>query len=272
MGVFEACQNSRLHEQIQALQQQQAILGSQLQQLQQERDDARSRLGSLLAQNEQSRTNQNNAELLKLRGEVTGLRRKVQDLAQLKSRDTQSQADPMEPAARDLAGKMNLLKQHLEQMPDKNIPELKYLDGEAWARVAQTAKLDTDAGVRQGLSSLRNLAKANFAPHIAQALQAYAQANEGQLPTDALQLKPYFESPVDDATLARYQMIGTGNARDLPPGQMIMAEKAPVDDGYDYLFQIGLNSRKTVGVGQNGHISESVAWSPRRPAAPPSGK
>jgi hypothetical protein len=268
MGAFEAFRNSRLHEELQALQQKQALLGKQVQQLRQERDDARGRLDSLLAQNGQLKTNRNGLELLKLRGEITMLRAQARELAQLKSPDAQSQTDPMEPAARDLAGKMNFLKQRLEQMPDKNIPELKYLDGDAWARVAQTARLDTDAGVRQALAELRNLAKADFAPQIAQALRAYIQANAGQLPPDASQLRPYFELPVDDAILARYQMIGTGNAGDLPSGQMIVAEKAAVDDEYDYLFQIGLNSRKSVG----NHTSEVVVWSPLSQPAPTAGK
>ena len=268
MGAFEAFRNSRLHEELQALQQKQALLGKQVQQLRQERDDARGRLDSLLAQNGQLKTNRNGLELLKLRGEITMLRAQARELAQLKSPDAQSQTDPMEPAARDLAGKMNFLKQRLEQMPDKNIPELKYLDGDAWARVAQTARLDTDAGVRQALAELRNLAKADFAPQIAQALRAYIQANAGQLPPDASQLRPYFELPVDDAILARYQMIGTGNAGDLPSGQMIVAEKAAVDDEYDYLFQIGLNSRKSVG----NLTSEVVVWSPLSQPAPAAGK
>jgi hypothetical protein len=189
-GISEA---RKLRVQIQTLQQQQTPLAEQVQQLQHERDDAKSQLESLLVQNEQLKTNQHSAELLKLRGEVASLRVQARALAQLKSPDTQNHGDPLESAAKDLVGRMNLLKQRLEQMPDKNIPELQCLDNEAWARIAQTAKLDTEAGVREALSDLRNLAKEKFAPQMGKALQAYAQANEGQLPTDASQLKPYFE-------------------------------------------------------------------------------
>jgi hypothetical protein len=260
-GIYEVRQASTLRTQIQTLQQEQTPLAEQVQQLQHERDNARNQVESLLAQNEQLKTNQNTAELLKLRREVASLRVQARELAQLKSPDTQNNSDPMESAAKNLVGKMNLLKQSLEQMPDKNIPELQYLDSEAWARVAQTAKLDTDAGVREALSSLRNLAKEKFAPQMGKALQAYAQANEGQSPTDTAQLKPYFELPVGDATLARYQVIGTGTVRD-QPGQMIVAEKAAMDDEHDYLFQIGLNSQRSQGVGQDGKISSTSAWAP----------
>jgi len=78
------------------------------------------------------------------------------------------------------------------------------------------------------------------------------------LPTDVSQLKPYFEFPVDDATLARYQMIRTGTVGDLQPDEMIVAEKAAVDDEYDELFQIGLLGRRSQGVGKK---TGQIGWS-----------
>ncbi len=262
-GIYEARQAAQLHDQVQTLQHEQAPLAHQVQQLQQERDETTRQLASLRQENE--RLNRNTGELLKLRGEVTSLRVQAQEMTQFRSSDTQN-SDPMESAAKDLVGKMKLLKQRLQQMPEKNIPELQYLDSEAWARVAQTAKVDTDDGVRQALSSLRQLAKEEFVPEMGKAVQAYAQANEGRLPANVSQLKPYFELPVDDATLARYQMIETGNVREFPE-QMIVAEKAAVDDQHDYLFQIGLNVFRSTGVGQNANSVVTTAWSPRTPPA-----
>ena len=59
------------------------------------------------------------------------------------------------------------------------------------------------------------------------------RTNNGQLPTDLSQLKPYFTSDLDDATLdavlARYKLLHTGTLSDLPPDGWIVAEKAPVD-------------------------------------------
>src|SRR5207244_6556151 len=71
-GIYEARQTSRLREQNQTLQQQQAIQAQQNGQLLRERDDATNRLALLADQNR--RLNQNTAELLKLRGEVAGVR------------------------------------------------------------------------------------------------------------------------------------------------------------------------------------------------------
>jgi RNA polymerase sigma factor (sigma-70 family) len=247
-GIYEARQASTLRTQVQTLQQQQTPLAEQIHQLQRERDEAKNRLATLADAIANSKGN--STELLKLRGEVTRLRADARELAQLKAADTQKDNDPMESAAKALLGKMKLLKQRLEQMPDKNIPELQYLDYANTARIAQNARLDTDVGVREAMSSLRYAAKQDFAPQMGQALQKYVQANNGQLPTDVSQLKPYFKAPVDDATLARYQMIRTGNAGGLQPDEMIVAEKAAVDDEYDILFQIGLYGQRSQGVGK----------------------
>jgi len=260
-GIYEARQASRLRDQVQALQQQQAPLAEQIHQLQREWDNATQKLASLV--DETAKAKNDSTELLKLRSAVT----------QLKAASTQKQNDPTETAAKALLGKINFLKQRLEQMPDKNIPELQYLNDDIWARIAQTAKLDTDAGVRQALSSLRDVAKQIFAPKMGKALQKYVQANNSQLPTDVSQLKPYFDSPVDDAALARYQMIKAGNAGDLQPDEMIMTEKAAVDDDYDTLSQIGLNARSSQGVGKNqGKSGSGGSWSPGASQPPVVGK
>jgi len=47
-------------------------------------------------------------------------------------------------------------------------------------------------------------------------------------------------------------MIRTGNAGCLQPDEMIVAEKAAVDDEYDILFQIGLYGSRFLGVGKKG--------------------
>ena len=262
-GIYEARQASQFRDQVQALQQQQAPLAEQIQRLQRERHAATNELAELQQENERLKSDPNKTELLKFRGEVTRLR----------AASAQKQNDPTETAAKALLGKINFLKQRLEQMPDKNIPELQYLNDDLWARIAQTAKLDTDTGVRQALSRLRDVAKQIFSPQVGKALQNYIEANNGVLPTDVLQLKPYFKSPVDDATLARYQMLKTGNAGDLQPDEMIVTERAAVDDDYDTLVQIGLNSRSSQSVGKNqGKSGSGGSWSPGPPQTPAVGK
>jgi len=82
--IFEAHQAAQLRDQFQTLQQQQAPLAEQLRQLQRERDDATKRLAGLLAENAQLKSNSNENELLKLRGEVETLRLQTNDLGRLR--------------------------------------------------------------------------------------------------------------------------------------------------------------------------------------------
>jgi RNA polymerase sigma factor (sigma-70 family) len=69
-GIYETRQAAQLREQNQTLQRQQAPLAEQNQKLQRERDGATNRLAGLLAENARLKSNPNQNELLKLRGEV----------------------------------------------------------------------------------------------------------------------------------------------------------------------------------------------------------
>jgi RNA polymerase sigma factor (sigma-70 family) len=94
-GLFEAHQNSESQKQIQNLQQQQDSLNEQFAQLQRERDDATNQLDGLLAENAQLKSNSNERELLKLRGEVTAASRAAADAsAKTQSLRNGSQAEP----------------------------------------------------------------------------------------------------------------------------------------------------------------------------------
>jgi len=82
--------------------------------------------------------------------------------------------------------------------------------------------------VRKSLSTLRTLAKTKFGRLLRPALLKYTEANHGDLPTDLLQLKPFFTEPVDDALLQRYEMVATGNTGDpgFDPFKRLVREKA----------------------------------------------
>jgi RNA polymerase sigma factor (sigma-70 family) len=77
-GIYEARQASQLRDQVQTLQQQQAPLAEQIQQLQREHDDATNRLADLAVENSRLKSNPNEFELLRLRGEVGVLKRQLE--------------------------------------------------------------------------------------------------------------------------------------------------------------------------------------------------
>jgi RNA polymerase sigma factor (sigma-70 family) len=239
-GIYEARQTTTMRAQVQALRQQQAPLAEQIQQLQRERDDVTKRLVELQAQNEQLKSNQNTAELLKLRGEVARLRNEAND--------------PTDASAKALAAKMNKLKQRLAETPAAKIPELQFVTEQDWLNAAN-GKLDTDADYRRALASLRSAAEGKVASMLQKALKAYLQSSSGQMPTDLGQLQPYFDSPMDDAILQRWEIASAATVQSLGlGGDVIITQNAPVDDVFDTRYGIG-----PTGSGSTDFLSREVA-------------
>src|SRR5437588_6923198 len=166
-GIYEAHQASRVRQQNQSLENQQGALAAQLDALQQEHDTLRKETG-------QSQSNQNTDEVLKLRGEVSRLR---QQLAESKTA-RQAVDDPFAQSVQALSAKAVELNQHLEQMPEKKIPELHFLTEHDWLNAASSANFQTDADVRKALRRLRNVAKSKMP--MGWALHGYTQAHRGE--------------------------------------------------------------------------------------------
>jgi len=243
IGIYETRQPSRLRGQVQTLQQQQALLTEQIARLEEERDDASRSLTTL--QQENNRLRQDTPELAKLRAEVARLRTDARDPARWSAAAVEMN-DPFTQSVQVMMARAVELNRHLEQMPDKKIPELQLLTENDWLSAAKVARFDTDADVRKALGKLRNLAKDRMP--MGRALWNFTQEHQGQLPTDISQLKPYFNSALSDAALddgaldaifERYKLLHTGKLSDLPPDAWIIAEKAPVDKDYDTLAIFG---------------------------------
>jgi len=84
-GIYEARQAAQLRRQNQTLEQQQAPLAGQNQDLQAKLEAATNRLAGLLVENARLKSNPNQAELLKLRGQVGQAHTAVQELAKMKA-------------------------------------------------------------------------------------------------------------------------------------------------------------------------------------------
>jgi RNA polymerase sigma factor (sigma-70 family) len=80
-GIYATLKPVRLREQNEALQKEQAALTNQMQELQRQRDEATNQLSALLAENQQLKSNQNAAEVLKLRGKVGTLQQSLNSVA-----------------------------------------------------------------------------------------------------------------------------------------------------------------------------------------------
>jgi hypothetical protein len=147
---------------------------------------------------------------------------------------------PFSKAVLALVTRAGELNRQFTGMPDKEIPELQYLDEGDWLHLAKAANLDSPEGVRKALADVRQQAKVRFAPMLTTALSAFYKANNAQPPISMEQLKPYFNVPVDDATLARYQIVTDPAGRQRLGSSTTIQETAAVDPEYDSHFEIGL--------------------------------
>lgn len=147
---------------------------------------------------------------------------------------------PFSKAVLALATRAGDLNRHFMGMPDKEIPELQYLDEGDWLHLAKAANLDSPEGIRKALADVRQQAKVRFAPMVTDALAAFYKANNAQPPLSMEQLKPYFSVPVDDATLARYQIITDPTGKQKLGSPTTIQETAAIDPAYDSHFEIGV--------------------------------
>jgi len=221
------------------------------------------RLSNQVAQVEgsQSLSDAQLASLTRLRNEFGQLQQVLQEIEQLR-RQILRLRDRLQDAAREeqeghdhstalLADEMPRrqarvarLKQWLEEMPEEKIPELQFLSENDWIRRVDDP-LVTDDDYRSAMSWLRMDADGRFARKALPALQQYVQANNGQFPTELSQLEPYFESPIDDAILQRYEIIPTNSvvaSLATSGGDQLITEKAPINKELDLRTAIGTNS------------------------------
>ena len=242
-GIYQARQAANLREQNQALEQQQAALTDRIEQLLRERDDATNRLASSVSQNGTSHSNP--SELLRLRGEVTRLRADSQDPAGI--------------AARALLAKVDRLKQQLRERPGAAIPELRFLTEGDWLTIANRP-LDTDDDCRRALAALRNAGEEKFRSRLAPALRRFQEANNGQFPADIVQLQSFFDSPVEDALLQRWQVVPAQTVPNVQlGGDWIITQRTPVDEDFDTRMVIGPNSYGSTSFQDAGRALRPVA-------------
>jgi len=252
VAIYQTRQGSQAREQLRIAQQSEQPLKDEVRRLSEERDDAARQLTAAREQNESLRANLEG--LPKLRGEVARLRESGRELAQLKAVADTTGSDPgLDNAFKTWAVRATRLRQRLEQATDQRIPEMQFLTEKGWFdAVKELKQLETENDYQQAASNLRNIAKGEFVRLMQNALRAYTDANQGQLPQDLAQLKPFFGQPVDDSLLQRYKLLQTGSLADVPKSEYLVADIAPlVDEEHDATFKFSIN-------GINSHTGDPV--------------
>jgi RNA polymerase sigma factor (sigma-70 family) len=254
-GVYEARRASQWQEQASALKQQRDVLTEENRQLREESDSAAKKLSAALQGGDGAPDSGN--ELQRLRGEVSRLRESARELANFRAAATATGSDSaMDATLKTWSTRAAQLKQRLEEMPEKKIPELQLISEKEWFDAIKNGKpLQTDADFRQAAKDLRDIAKSHFADMTRGALKKFAEANNGSLPTDLGQLKPYFDAPVDDAILQRYSMLQSGKLSDAAHGENLFGENGPaVDDEFDSHYEFSMNGTSSWSVSDPGDI------------------
>jgi hypothetical protein len=184
------------------------------------------------------------SELLKLRDEVGRLRA-----------SPRTETDPLNTELKALLAKVTLLKELIEAHPEEQIPELQFLTPHDWLQLAFGLDLRPEVANLTGpqtraFNQVRTTAKDQFATMMAKALRDNTQANGGLVPPDLTQLKAYFQPPVDDAVLARYQVLRSGKLSDIPGDDMLVGEKPTEGKMLDTIYSISVDRFKTTVVHQ----------------------
>jgi len=124
---------------------------------------------------------------------------------------------------------------------------MRFLTSNDWLSVTLDSPLKNDAEIRDALSKLRQIAKMKpqMVTNLASALKAYAKANNGEYPSNPLQLRSYLNPALANDILQRYEpapeVAGKNDSNGIVldglhltgSGRVILQERAPVDEDYD---------------------------------------
>jgi hypothetical protein len=226
-NLYQGRHNSTLRGRLQTARQQLAQLKEQARQLTNERDSTFQSVEALRA--EKDRVSRNEAEEVRLRGEVARLRTNAHEIARWKAKTESESNDPAAATAKSWTERVKRLKEFVERTPEARIPEFQFLTTEDWL----TARGDND---RQTLCHLRELAESRFSNQLQAALRKYLEAHNSQAPTDLAQVQPYFEPPMDNAVLQRWKIAPASEVPNVRMGasDWIVTQKAlPIDEEYD---------------------------------------
>ena len=228
-GIYEARRASSLEAQTAALRSEHDALARQLQDA---REDASRKLE---VARQQADAPDGQREVMKLRAQVARLR---DELSRAKAAAPVAGQDPTSAEMTSWLQRVKTLKDKLAQNPKLTIPEFQLLTDQDWLDAVRGVKqLKDDGDFSKAWGQLRDAARHEFANTLQGAFHAYAQANNGALPSDFSQLQTYFDKPVDDSILQGYDFS--------QPGTVVSRSESLIDKTGNYLswkMQVGMDS------------------------------
>ncbi|HWC61887.1 MAG TPA: sigma-70 family RNA polymerase sigma factor [Verrucomicrobiae bacterium] len=188
-------------------------------------------------------------EVLKLRGEITGLQSEIQKISDAKTDAPLTREEKLASLREYYSERIQRLKDLLAANPSQQVPELKYLPEDKWLRLMETYGdgHTTDPDNSHLMSLARRAAQIEFGEqNLRPALLKYLEQNGGQFPTELSQLMPYFTMPLDASILQNWTILPVTS---LPKGLRIagdwaITQKAPVNAAIDGRFVFNEKSER----------------------------
>lgn len=212
----------------------------ELQSLRKENEELLARAGA--AQQLSNATNAD-AELLRLRGEVSKLRSETRQAIDPTRKAPSSREEVLAAMEQLYGGEVAKLKQWLDANPTQRVPEMEFLSENKWRQMVKRPIGETSDALELAASRARYEAEVEFAEGILKpGLQSYADANGGEFPKDLASLKPYFRTPGDDAVLKRWQILPGKDFQLVEDEDWVATTKAPVNRNLDQRIFVGLRA------------------------------
>jgi hypothetical protein len=243
-----------LRQQHQALQERFQALEGEIVPLKEEN----ARLSKLAAQTAQTADRSN--EVYRRRDEVTRLRADARARSAAAPMNAAA-ADPLHETLQSLGERAAKLRDAVNRMPERSIPELQYLKEKDWIdAVAFSPKLETEEEYREAFNQLRMRAKSTVGHALQGALQKYMEANDNRMPESLAALAPNLEQPLAPEIFDRYRLTQPGGTAVTDRNTMLIEEiGAPVDDEYESRFSFSLNGTTSRTFSRIGEVLEKAA-------------
>lgn len=170
-------------------------------------------------------------EVLRLRGEITGLQLEIQKLVNAKTNAPLTREEMLASLREYYSGRVQWLKGLFAANPSQQVPELRYLSDQKWLELVQFDHHAFDPDNSRLMGSARSGAQIEFAmQNLEPALQKFLKQNQGRFPTEISQLATYLPAPVDVSSLQDWTILPTSSfpAEMHVEGDWTITQRAPV--------------------------------------------
>ncbi len=146
----------------------------------------------------------------------------------------------------ELDAKVEILKEVFDRLPEQAIPELRLATLSDWYVAVDGNLLHSIDDYRRAMGRMRSLTQARFAKFLQPALADYLRTNNGEFPSDTMQLRGFVGTEIDDEMLRRYRVVPAKSPEEVMAtggasvgGKWQITQVSLIDSEYDSHSVIG---------------------------------